>query len=128
MKTLRLFTLIFITFLFVFSCSEKTKTSKQVTSNSSNIALKKSELTIKGMTCEIGCAKLIQSKLAKTDGIKFVEVSFKDSIAMIEYNTNKLNISKIKNVITNIAGGDLYLVTDNKEVTQFSHLKNTNIN
>lgn len=127
MKTRHILILFFSLFLVTFSCKEKTETPKKTISSSTNVVLKKSELTIKGMTCEIGCAKLIQSKLAKTDGIKFVEVSFKDSIAMIEYNATKLNISKIKSVITNIAGGDLYSVTDNKEVTKFSHLKDTNI-
>lgn len=123
MKTLRIFTLFFIVFFTFLSCEKKAEISEQKINNTVSIKLKKSELIIKGMTCEIGCAKLIQSKLAKTNGVKFVEVHFKDHIAMVEYDANKLNINKIKNIINGIAGGDLYSVTDNKEVTKFSLLK-----
>ena len=34
------------------------------------------EFTISGMTCEIGCAKLIESKIHKLEGVRFSKVSF----------------------------------------------------
>lgn len=48
-------------------------------------------LNVSGMTCEMGCAKTIESKLAKKAGVLDAKVVFSDSIATIKYDTNKLN-------------------------------------
>ncbi len=85
--------------------------------------LEKMEFHIKGMTCEIGCARLIQSKLSKTDGIVFTKVSFKDSLGMVEFDRNKLSTKDINNVVESIADGSLYKVSDNKTVSEFKKLK-----
>ena len=45
-------------------------------------------LAISGMTCEIGCAKTIQSKLLKKEGVLQAKVIFNDSIANIEFDAN----------------------------------------
>ena len=100
--------------------TKKLKTTKEASKKDLAVVLKKTEFHIKGMTCEIGCARLIQSKLAKVDGVNFVKVSFKDSLGMIEFDTNKLSNSKIKTIVNGIAGGDLYKITDSKEVIEFS--------
>ncbi len=81
--------------------------------------LKNVEVQIRGMTCEIGCARLIQSKLYKTEGIKFAKVSFKDSLGNITYDANMISNTEIKNIIQNVAGGDLYKVVDMNEVENF---------
>lgn len=81
--------------------------------------LKNVEVQIKGMTCEIGCARLIQSKLYKTEGVKFAKVSFKDSLGNITYDANRISNADIKNIIQNVAGGDLYKVVDMNEVEKF---------
>ena len=46
----------------------------------------KSEFTIDGMTCEIGCAKLIERNINKMDGVKTVKVDFDRKLAMVEYD------------------------------------------
>ena len=46
-------------------------------------------LAISGMTCQIGCAKAIQSKLSKKEGVADVVVVFTDSIATITFDSNK---------------------------------------
>jgi Cu+-exporting ATPase len=86
--------------------------------------VKNIEVEITGMTCEIGCARLIQSKLYKTDGITFANVSFEDSNGKITYDANQISNKKIKEIIENIAGGDLYKVGEIDEVEEFSHDKN----
>lgn len=78
------------------------------------------EVEITGMTCEIGCAKLIQSKLYKTEGISFAEVSFERGSGKITYDTNKISKDELKKIIENIAGGDLYKVGQMDEVVDFS--------
>jgi Cu+-exporting ATPase len=126
-KTVFLF---FIIFNITVSCHKNTKevstnSSKETLKSDTNIAAnyKKMEFHIKGMTCEIGCARLIQSKLSKTDGVKTVKISFTDSLGMIEYDTNKLSVKNIRAVVDNISDGDLYKVTDTKDVSEFSLLE-----
>ena len=43
-----------------------------------NAVYSKAEFNIKGMTCEMGCAKTIEKKLAKMDGMKSANVDFKN--------------------------------------------------
>ncbi len=94
--------------VFVLSCGKAT-TEKDVAVN-----VKKIALDIDGMTCEIGCAKTIESKLAKTEGISVVSVSFEDKKGIIEYDANKTDEDKIVAVVQEIAGGELYKVTGTK--------------
>ena len=93
------------------------KTSKELSENLKNV-----EVQIKGMTCEIGCARLIQSKLYKADGIKFAKVSFADSMGLITYDANRISDNEIKNIIQKVAGGDLYKVTAMVEVASFKEI------
>mgnify|MGYP001042031486 CR=1 FL=1 len=65
-------------------------------------------LNISGMTCEIGCAKTIQSKLSRKEGVAFAKVVFTDSIATIQFDANKTSSDDLISFIDGIAGGDLY--------------------
>ena len=78
------------------------------------VNLEKVAINIEGMTCEIGCAKTIESKLSKTEGINIVSISFDDKNGIIEYDANKTDKDKIVAVVEEIAGGDLYKVTGTK--------------
>lgn len=111
--------LIFVTITNT-SCEKpiKTKQNALTTTNKTPI-YQKITFNVKGMTCEIGCARLIESKLSKTKGIKFSKVVFKDSIGMAEYDINILNQQDIKKVVNNIADGTLYKIKDIKNVEKF---------
>ena len=65
-------------------------------------------LAISGMTCEIGCAKTIQSKLSKKEGVIDAKVIFTDSIANIEFDANTTSKKDLIAFVDGIAGGDLY--------------------
>lgn len=69
-------------------------------------------LAISGMTCEIGCAKTIQSKLSKKEGVLNAKVVFKDSIATVEYNANAVSKKELIAFVDGIAGGDLYKASE----------------
>lgn len=69
-------------------------------------------LAISGMTCEIGCAKTIESKLSKKEGVLAAKVVFKDSIATIEYDANKTSKKDLIAFVDGIAGGDLYKASE----------------
>ena len=57
------------------------------------------------MTCEMGCAKTIEKKLVKMDGMKSATVDFKNELALVEFDVAKINplsITKTVNDISNI--------------------------
>ena len=72
--------------------------------------LRQVKVDIKGMTCEIGCARLIQSKLYKADGVTFAKISFEDSSGIVKFDQNRISEEGIKKIIEKTAGGDLYSV------------------
>ncbi|SDS45014.1 Heavy-metal-associated domain-containing protein [Polaribacter sp. KT25b] len=69
-------------------------------------------LAISGMTCEIGCAKTIQSKLSKKEGVLDAKVVFTDSIANIEFDANKTSKEDLIAFVSGIAGGELYKASE----------------
>lgn len=105
--------------ILIFASCEKKLEKKIVNTNiaekneiSASANLKKIALNIEGMTCEIGCARTIQSKLSKTKGVKFAEVNFEKKKGIVEYDANAISKKQIVSVVEQIAGGDLYKVTD----------------
>ncbi len=113
--------IIFVAFLVIFSitsCKTEVKNTPEVkietTANPQKIAF-----NISGMTCEIGCARIIQSKLSKKAGITSAKVIFKDSIGMVEFDANTISKEDITTFVNGIAGGDLYKVNNAKSVTTF---------
>ena len=102
-----IFLLLAISALLIISCSvndEKGKT-KDIKSDVLQIAkMETVSLAISGMTCQIGCAKAIQSKLSKKEGVAAAVVVFTDSIATITFDSNKTSAENLSSFITGIAG------------------------
>jgi Cu+-exporting ATPase len=113
-----------LTTLFV-TCNVKTEAKTDTQELQVNeelpVDLTNLEVEITGMTCEIGCAKLIQSKLYKTKGVSFAEVSFEKGNGKITYDANQISNEELKKIIEKIAGGDLYQVGRMDEVVEFSN-------
>lgn len=105
MKT-KLITFSCTIFLFLtLTCNQKKEVpAKQETAT----------LAISGMTCEIGCAKTIASKLSKKEGVVTAAVVFKDSIATITYDANKLNTNDLITFVNGIADGKTYKASEVK--------------
>ena len=74
-------------------------------------------LAISGMTCEIGCAKTIQSKLSKKESVLNANVIFNDSIANIEFDANSTSKKDLIAFVDGIAGGDLYKASETSNKT-----------
>ena len=110
-----IFLLLAISALLIISCSvndEKGKT-KDIKSDVLQIAkMETVSLAISGMTCQIGCAKAIQSKLSKKEGVADAVVVFTDSIATITFDSNKTSAENLSSFITGIAGGNLYTASE----------------
>ena len=115
----------------LFSC--KKETNPKVKTVDSNIVVKtekilnlnanfiKSEFTIDGMTCEIGCAKLIEKNINKMNGVKLAKVDFNNKLAMVEYDETMVNHDLLTDVVTKTA--NVYKVSEMKIVKKFSDTK-----
>jgi len=115
----------------LFSC--KKETNPKVKTVDSNIVVKtekilspnanfiKSEFTIDGMTCEIGCAKLIEKNINKMNGVKLAKVDFNNKLAMVEYDETMVNHDLLADVVTKTA--NVYKVSEMKIVKKFSDTK-----
>lgn len=52
-------------------------------------AMATTSFMIEGMHCEMGCAKAIEKKIAKMDGVQDVEIDFAGKKATIQFDANK---------------------------------------
>ena len=114
---------LFIFSILLFSCSETKKENvvnqSEIENTENKVANYKSiEVDIKGMTCEIGCARTIESKLSKVDGISYSKVDFESGKGQFTFDENKLSENDIISKINGIAGGDLYSVTNTKPLLE----------
>ncbi len=96
----------------------KTNEAKQLDPNATYA---KAEFGIEGMTCAMGCAKTIEKKIAKMDGVKSAKVDFEKEIAMVEYNEAKVTTNSLEEAVAK--AGDTYKVKDMKTVESFSSEK-----
>jgi len=78
----------------------------------------KAEFKIDGMTCAVGCAKRIESKLAAMEGVKSAKVDFEQKLAKVEYNDAKVNFDALTSEVAKVPGD--YKVSDMKKVTAFT--------
>jgi mercuric ion binding protein len=109
---------------FLFSCNDAKKQNsieksgiekQEVAANYKTI-----EVEIEGMTCEIGCAKTIESKLSKTEGITYSKLSFEDNAGKFTFDENKISQEDIAKKIAGIGGGSLYKAT---KITEIEEIK-----
>jgi copper chaperone CopZ len=114
MKLRYLFTLaLLVAFTFTACKEEMKKVEKQEAPQElAEAKMETVSLNISGMSCEIGCAKTIQSKLSKKDGVAEAKVIFADSIATVEFDANKTSSEDLITFINGIAGGDLYTASE----------------
>jgi Cu+-exporting ATPase len=106
-----------VSFLFI-SCNEVKKESNIEKTPIQEASYKNVEVEIEGMTCEIGCARTIQSKLSKVDGITYSKVNFETKKGQFTYDENKISVDSIVAKINGIAGGDLYTVVKTTEILE----------
>jgi Cu+-exporting ATPase len=86
-----------------------------------NATYAKAEFTIDGMTCAMGCAKTIEKKIAKMEGVKSAEVDFDRRLAMVEYDEAQVTPASLEATVSKVA--ETYKVNDMKTVEAFSEAK-----
>ena len=129
MKTFRNIISVIVLTLFLVNCKNEAKPEiKTVETETAavkeldlNVKYAKAEFTIDGMTCEIGCAKTIEKKISKMEGVKSATVDFERKLAMVEYNEAKVTTTSLENTVTKVA--DIYKVSDMHTVNSFSSNK-----
>jgi copper chaperone CopZ len=116
MKPRYLFSLTLLVAFTFTACKEEVKKleKQEAPQELAEAKMESVSLNISGMTCEIGCAKTIQSKLSKKEGVAAVKVIFSDSIATVEFDANKTSSEDLITFINGIAGGDLYTASEMK--------------
>lgn len=117
----------------MIACKSETKpevktveTSSEINTNAAkkldpNATYAKAEFGIDGMTCAMGCAKTIEKKIAKMDGVKSAKVDFDKEIAMVEYDEAMVTPTTLEEAVAK--AGDTYKVKDMKTVDSFSSEK-----
>ncbi len=88
----------------------------EVASNTANLPAKMetASFNIDGMTCSMGCAKTIESKLSKMDGVQKATVDFDSKTATVEFDANKQTPETLVKTVESAADGKTYKVHDVK--------------
>ena len=107
--------------LLTFSCKETNSNTTEENQETEAIAQdttktivsnpQTASFVIEGMTCEIGCASLIESKLNKLDGVTEAKVDFETKTATVTFDADKLDQEKLTKTVEATGGGDLYKVS-----------------
>ncbi|MDG5490949.1 heavy-metal-associated domain-containing protein [Psychroserpens sp. SPM9] len=133
MKTLKNIVAIALISVSMVACKSETtpevktvETSSEINTNAAkkldpNATYAKAEFGIEGMTCAMGCAKSIEKKIAKMDGVKSAKVDFDKELAMVEYDEAMVTPTTLEEAVAK--AGDTYKVKDMKTVTSFSSEK-----
>lgn len=79
------------------------------TSNEVTGTMEKASFEIEGMSCAVGCAKVIEGKLAKLNGVKSATVDFETKKATVEFDNAQQSIESIEQTVEKIGDG-LYQV------------------
>jgi mercuric ion binding protein len=117
MKVLKIVFALFLTASFLTNC--KSEANKGESKENKETVVAKAEmlsLNVSGMSCEIGCAKTIESKLAKKEGVLEAKVVFSDSLATIKYDANKLDKASLIAFVEGVGDGSTYKASE-KETT-----------
>lgn len=113
MKTLKGISLLFMAAAFMVSCKQTSneqkenaaETTEKVASTEVAGTMQKATFQVEGMSCAVGCAKVIEGKLAKMDGMKSAKVDFDTKTATVEFDDAKQNPEAIKKMVEEIANG-----------------------
>ena len=117
MNTKSIFLSLMLSSLLIWSCSDEPIKLKNEDVKSGVLQMAEIQtvsFAVSGMTCEIGCAKTIQSKLSKKEGITDAIVVFSDSTATVSFDSSKTSTTDISSFISCIAGGDAYTASELK--------------
>lgn len=87
----------------------ETKAKKEVA-----VAVKPETASFKidGMTCAMGCAKTIETKLSKLDGVQKATVDFDKKEATVEFDATVQTPEKLTEAVETTGDGETYKVSE----------------
>lgn len=90
------------------SGTDETNTKKEVA-----VAAKPetASFKIEGMTCAMGCAKTIETKLSKMDGVQKATVDFDKKEATVDFDASVLTPEKLTKAVETTGDGETYKVS-----------------
>lgn len=104
----------------LFSCKDaankpaaqttETKSEKEVVVANPETA----SFKIDGMTCALGCAKTIETRLSKLDGVQKATVDFDKKQATVEFDGAVLTPEKLTKAVESTGDGETYKVSEMK--------------
>lgn len=107
--------------VLLVGCKDKTSVASNDEENSTSkkeivAALKPETASFKidGMVCEIGCAKTIEEKLVKMEGVQKVKVNFETKQATVNFDLDKLTSTDIVKAVETTGDGNTYKVSEIK--------------
>lgn len=99
--------------LSLLSCKESEKTETVLKKETLVMAKPQTAtLTIDGMMCPDGCAKVIEGKLGKLNGVSEAKVDYDSKVATITFDGDVQNVEDMTKMIEGIGDGKLYKVSD----------------
>ena len=66
------------------------------------VADTKAEMTIDGMSCQVGCAAYIDEELEKVSGVVSADVSFENKLASVSYDNSLISEHDIVSTINSL--------------------------
>jgi copper chaperone CopZ len=121
MKTIKQILLATTLTLVAISCKNDKANTNDKATTTENVAKQNTKklvtnpqtasFEIEGMTCQVGCANLIEGKINKLDGVTDAKVDFETKTATVTYDGDQLNQEKLTKTVEDIADGKLYKVT-----------------
>ena len=114
MKIIKNITIVALITILVSSCKEESTSELKGNATVKTEVLAENletvSMSIEGMTCEIGCAKLIEGKLTGANGVTEAKVDFESKIATVTFDKTQQTIATLTEVVEKTGGGDLYKV------------------
>ena len=110
-----IFSLVLATLLLT-SCKDKTTVASNDVESTTNkkelvaVQPQTASFKIEGMVCAVGCAKTIENKLAKMEGIQKATIDFNSKQATVNYDLDKLTEQDIVKAVEATGDGKTYKV------------------
>ena len=97
---LKLFMAPFLLLFFMIGCDQNN--SSEYKEEVLAVADTKAEMTIDGMSCQVGCAAYIDEELEKVNGVVSADVSFENKLVSITYDNSFISEHDIISAINSL--------------------------
>jgi len=94
--------------------SLKTPSTEAQKENAVAVKPETASFKIEGMTCAVGCAKTIETKLSKMNGVQKATVDFDKKEATVNFDASVLTPEKLTEAVETTGDGATYKVSNMK--------------